>query len=261
MNLNRINRVMENMRTEGLKQILVSAPASVYYLTGAWVEPGERMLALHIRENGDVRLYANRLFALSGTIDTPLTEYDDTEDCIALLADGIDSGTLGVDKIWHSQFTLRLMEARRDTHPVLGSRPVDKARMIKDAEEIELMWQSSQMNLKVCQGTADMLEENCTEKMAQSCYNQLSIEAHSSGPSFTPLICFGKNCAEPHHDSDNTPLKKGDSVILDVGLVLNRYCSDMTRTIFFGGATDDSSGFMISSPPQIEPQSPPVVPA
>lgn len=239
MNANRINRVIENMKAEGLKQILVSAPASVYYLTGTWVEPGERMLALHVKESGEVMLYANRLFALSGNVDVPLTEFDDTEDCVAVLAAGLESGVVGVDKLWPSLFTIRLMEARADIRLTLGSRPVDEARMLKDEEEIRLMRESSQLNVKVCHRTAELLQEGMTENEVQDLYNRIAAEMGASGPSFPPLICFGKGCAEPHHASDSTILKKGDSVILDVGLLWNRYCSDMTHTLFFGGASEE----------------------
>ena len=127
------------MVREGLSQIVVTAPASVYYLTGTWVSPGERMLALLVKDDGTAVLYANRLFALSGTEGLNLVEFDDTDDSVAVLADAVKPGKLGIDKFWPSQFTIRLMEARGDVRPVLGSRPVDEARMRKDAEELERM--------------------------------------------------------------------------------------------------------------------------
>ena len=55
-------------------------------------------------------------------------------------------GTLGIDKSWPSHFTLRLMEAREDVRCVVGSAPVDDARMCKDEEEIALMRESSLKN-------------------------------------------------------------------------------------------------------------------
>ena len=79
MNQSRIDRVAANMAREGLSQILVTAPASVFYLTGTWVSPGERMLALLVKGDGSAVLYANRLFALSESVDFPLVEFDDTE--------------------------------------------------------------------------------------------------------------------------------------------------------------------------------------
>ena len=98
---------------------------------------------------------------------------------------------------------------------------------------------SSRMNVAACARIAAALREGCTEKEIQSLYNQVALELGSPGPSFTPLICFGKNGAEPHHDSDATPLAPGDTVIMDVGLIWKHYCSDMTRTVHFGDATDE----------------------
>ena len=54
MNTKRIEKVIENMRACGLKQIIVSNTASVYYLTGAWCVPFERMLALLVKDTGEM---------------------------------------------------------------------------------------------------------------------------------------------------------------------------------------------------------------
>ena len=239
MNNSRISRVIENMNACGLDQILVTATPSVYYLTGKWVSPGERMLALYLNRHGDVHLYANRLFALGGNTDVPLTEFDDTEDPIAILAGQIQPGRIGIDKVWPSQFTIRLMEARPDVRPAVGSAPVDDARMCKDAQEIALMRASSRMNDQAIQLTMQDIRAGMTEIELQEAYLKNAKKVGGEGASFHPITCFGANCAEPHHDNDETRLKKGDSVILDVGLMHQRYCSDMTRTVFFGEASDE----------------------
>ena len=64
MKKERLARVIAGMEKMGLEQIIVSAPASVFYLTGTWIAPGERMLALHITADGGATLYANRLSRL-----------------------------------------------------------------------------------------------------------------------------------------------------------------------------------------------------
>lgn len=234
-----INRVIENMKTQGLKQIIVSAPASVYYLTGTWVHPGERMLALLVKDSGEMTLYANRLFALKDSVRVPLVEFDDTEDCVAVLAKGVNAGEIGIDKFWPSQFTIRLMNERPDVRPVLGSLPVDEARMIKSESELAKMRESSRLNDLVLEKTIEQIKEGMTEAEVGAIYANEAKKADAEGMSFPALICFGANCAEPHHDTDDTRLKKGDSVILDVGLVYQSYCSDMTRTVFFGEPTEE----------------------
>lgn len=240
MNQSRLARVLAGMEQMGLEQILVSAPESIYYLTGTWIQPGERMLALYLSKDGDAALYANRLFALNEQAGAPLVEFDDTDDSIALLAAALRPGKIGVDKFWPSQFTIRLMDARSDIRPVIGSQCVDNARMCKDAEELRLLRESSRKNDNATAAAIRALRAGMTEEEAAAAYLAAAKSEGASGPSFEPLVCFGAACAEPHHvtGGDNA-LKPGDSVILDVGLAWQSYASDMTRTVFFGEASDE----------------------
>lgn len=239
METERLSRVAERMRKMGIVQTLISAPASLYYLTGKWIYPGERMVALLVNDRGQARLFANRLFALNGAVDVPLTEYDDTQDCVALLAEALQPGKIGIDKDWPSRFTIRLMDARSDLKPVIGSPCVDRTRLYKDARELQWMRESSLKNDASILETIRQLSPGQTELEVADLYLKASAHQGSTGPSFEPLICFGANCAEPHHVSDASVLKEGDAVILDVGLTWQSYCSDMTRTVFLGKATDE----------------------
>lgn len=54
--------------------------------------------------------------------------------------------------------------------------------------------------------------------------------------SFETIVAFGQNAATPHHQTSNTKLKRNNFVLLDFGVRFNHYCSDMTRTVFFGSA-------------------------
>ena len=57
------------------------------------------------------------------------------------------------------------------------------------------------------------------------------------GEAFDTIPCVGKNGAECHHHPDATVLKRGQALLLDLGVRLDRYCSDMTRCVFFGSPT------------------------
>ena len=121
MNQARLARVLRNMERDGLTQIVISSTASVYYLTGYWVEPMERMLALYIRADGTCRLFANALFALEPQEGLELVLHQDSDEPTAALAAALLPGTLGVDKAWPSKFLIALLAARPDVTPVLGS--------------------------------------------------------------------------------------------------------------------------------------------
>ena len=124
MNQQRLARVLRNMERDGLEQIVVTSTASVYYLTGYWVEPMERMLALYLRADGTCALFANTLFALEPQEGLELVLHQDSDEPTAALAAALRPGRLGVDKAWPSKFLIALLNARPDVTPVLGSAPV-----------------------------------------------------------------------------------------------------------------------------------------
>lgn len=67
---------------------------------------------------------------------------------------------------------------------------------------------------------------------------ELFIKKHMGDVSFPTIVAFGKNSAIPHHQTGDQKLKVGDIVLLDFGVKINNYSSDMTRTVFFGKAPD-----------------------
>ena len=240
MNKKRIEKVAQLLQENKLPQLLVSSPYSIFYLTGKWIFPGERMVTLLVNDQGEATLYAARLFALPGTVDMPLVEYDDTDDCVAVLSSGLKSGLVGVEKTWASHFTLRLMDARSDIKPVIGSHMIDMARLCKDEDEVALMKESSHRNDQTIEAAIARLRLGMTEREGADIYLEEAKAHGATGPSFEPLVCYGENCAEPHHSSDDVRrLREGDAIILDVGLSYKNYCSDMTRTVFLGSASDE----------------------
>lgn len=50
----RLKKVLKIMEDRKLPQIIVSDPASIFYLTGKWILPGERMLVLYLNLNGKI---------------------------------------------------------------------------------------------------------------------------------------------------------------------------------------------------------------
>jgi Xaa-Pro aminopeptidase len=59
-----------------------------------------------------------------------------------------------------------------------------------------------------------------------------------SGPAFETIVAFGKRSALPHARPTSKRLRKNELVVLDLGVILGHYCSDITRTVFVGKAPD-----------------------
>jgi Xaa-Pro aminopeptidase len=112
--------------------------------------------------------------------------------------------------------------------------PVNTIRMIKDANEISAMKRSADISFMGFLYIKNRLKEGITEEEVAWLYESFCRSKGASGMAFPPLVAFGNNSAYPHHHSNSSQLKDGDAVLIDVGVVVDGYCSDMTRTLFFG---------------------------
>ena len=234
MKMERIDRVRAALCAQGLTQMIVCDPKSVWYLTGVAVEPYERLLALYLPTDGEPVLFLNKLFNVSNP-PCKTVWHTDTDAPVAQIAAVVNAANpLGIDKEWPAKFLIPLMEAHPGMQVVLSSDCVDDCRACKDAEEQRLMREASRINDEVNEAAKHYVKVGMTEREVAE-FIDAQFRAHGcEGPSFTTIVSFGANAADPHHEPDGTVLKEGDCVLFDMGCVKDRYCSDMTRTWFCG---------------------------
>ena len=236
----RLGRVMANLADAGLSQMLVCDPVSICWLTGFYVQPGERFLGLALRDGRDPALVVNDLFPTPAGLGVETIGYRDTDDPLACVEALFDKGSgLGCDKTLAARFLLPLMERGAARSFRLSSKAVDDARAIKDAEEQELMRRASSTNDAAMAWLVDQVREGVTERQIADGLLAVYRGMGASGHSFPPIVSFGAHAADPHHEPDDTPLAAGDVVLFDVGCVQDGYCSDMTRTFFFKDVTEE----------------------
>lgn len=235
MFMNRRKQVAQRMQAEGVGHLVVSDPASIFYLTGTWFHPGERLIVLHMKADGSLRLVINELFPLTTDIGAEVVWYNDTQDGIEFLAKGIEDGQIiGVDKFWAAHFLLRLMDKKPGFKYVNGSMYIDRVRMQKDAAERDFMRTASRLNDEAMGKMAEKVKQGLSELEMVKALTEIYAKLGTDGFSFDPIIAYGANGADPHHGCDGSVPKAGDSVIIDIGCKKDDYCSDMTRTFFFG---------------------------
>ena len=239
MNGIRTDRIVRKMQERGLVSLLVSDPSTIFYLTGTWMHPGERLLILYLDAGGNHKLFNNALFPLEDDLGLDVVEYDDTQDAVEMIAPFLrDDGVVGIDKNWPARFLLRLQELKGAVRYVNGSDLADTVRMRKDAEEQERMRAASRINdeamVRLLERVSACPEERRAARDLADIYEELGAERFS----FDPIVAYGPNGANPHHSPDASRLEAGDSVILDIGCVKDSYCSDMTRTFFYKEVSD-----------------------
>lgn len=237
----RLELVLRNMKSEGISQIVISDPVSIFYLTGRLIEPGERMLALYISTNGKNKIFINELFTVPEDLGVEKVRFSDTDDAIGLLAKCVDSAKpLGVDKNLPARFLLPLMTAGAGSSFVNASVCVDRVRSCKDEEERQKMREVSRLNDAGMSEFFKSVRPGITERELAAGMYDVYRKLGADGYSFRPLVGFGKNAAVGHHEPDDTQLKEGDCVLLDVGCKKDNYCADMTRTFFYRSVSEKS---------------------
>ena len=240
MKQNRVDRIMAALKEMGLHQMLIVDPMSIYYLTGVYVSPFERFYGLYLREDGHHAFFLNRLFTVPQEVGIEKVWYSDTDPAMEIVAKYLDKDApLGVDKELKARFLLPLMEMKAAAGFVNASLAVDNTRGIKDEEEQDLMRISSDINDKAMAQFKAIVHEGVTEKELADQMLKIYMDLGADGYSFEPLVAFGANAADPHHEPDNTVLKVGDCVLFDVGCIRKGYCSDMTRTFFYEGILEE----------------------
>lgn len=239
MDREKLKRIYNKMEERNLPQMIITDPPAIFYLTGKWIHPGERMLALYISTKGKEKFFVNRLFPIEEDLGVEIQYFDDTEDSVELLSQVVDKESpLGVDKTWPARFLLRLQELKAASSYVNGSVIVDKVRQIKDKDEQEKLIQSSLLNDAVMAELIPYVVKGHTEKELNAIARELYKKHGASDVSFDPITAYGRGAADPHHETDDTKGKRGDCVLLDIGGVLNNYISDMTRTVFLGEVSE-----------------------
>ena len=238
----RIARVLELLEKKHPgSQLLVTDPWSIFYLTGFYAEMFERFSGVLLRTGERPVIFDNALYPIDAYDNADVVVFNDTDDIARVLMEHIDPACpLGVDAQMRSGFLIPLQERGAAASYFLGSYAVAQTRAHKDARERELMRASSRINDAVMAELPALVHEGVTEHEIASQMLALYRKHGAQGFSFPPIVSFGANAANPHHEPDDTVLHAGQVVLFDIGGQHEGYCSDMTRTFFFGEPDEES---------------------
>jgi Xaa-Pro aminopeptidase len=116
---------------------------------------------------------------------------------------------------------------------------VSALRMVKDGGELALMSRAAELGCSLFEAMLPRIESGMTEVALAA---KLEFEARkrgAEGMSFETIIASGARSALPHGRATGAKLPRKGFVTLDFGVILNGYCSDMTRTVHVGGAAGE----------------------
>lgn len=141
----------------------------------------------------------------------------------------------------HSAFRKAIDEAQDGFRPELvpTTNLVDRLRAVKDPEELRLLAKAVEIADEAFERVAPTIEPGMTERQVAWDLEKTMRELGADSLSFDIIVGAGPNGALPHHRADDTIIRRGDPVVIDMGARYQGYCSDLTRTVVVGRPADD----------------------
>lgn len=118
------------------------------------------------------------------------------------------------------------------------SKIVEKIRAIKDENEIALIREAARIADQAFSHILPFLKEGVSEREVALELEFFMKKSGASDLSFSTIVASGAFSALPHAVPTDKKLEKGDFIVMDFGCVYKGYCSDMTRTVVIGKASN-----------------------
>jgi len=111
---------------------------------------------------------------------------------------------------------------------------VERQRICKSPVELAKIRAAVRLNEEVFLEVYQQLKPGLSERQVALRIETLMREKGAERPSFETIVASGPNGALPHAVPGDRLLREGEPIVIDMGLVLDGYCSDMTRTVVLG---------------------------
>lgn len=245
----RLDNIIRWLERESVDAAFFTSPSTVYYLTGFHCHPHERLLGLGIVPGRKPFLICpslERSRAQKAGENCDILDYNDSEDPWIKVKQayqarlGSDTIRLAVEK---SQLPLARAEALQalfsTTTFIDGETAINDNRAIKDADEIAVLERAAALADFGVEAGVSVLREGISEMEVVAHIEAALKKKGVREMAFATMVLFGEKTGDPHGQPGERKLKRGDLVLFDLGVVLDGYCSDITRTLSFQAVDDE----------------------
>jgi Xaa-Pro aminopeptidase len=225
------------LRGSGIDSLLVTHPPNWFYLTGFTGESG----ALVLSEKSATLVSDGRFMmqAKAETVGVRIFQQERTLlESVAEVLKESHARRVGFDPV---QITVAQLQSIRKAcggrlRWVSVAGMVETLRMRKEAEELAQMRRAGILADEIVEFAVSLLKPGVRERDVGAEIEYQMRKRGASGPSFETIVAFGARAALPHARPTGKRLRKNELVVLDLGVILGHYCSDITRTVFVGRA-------------------------
>jgi len=240
----RLGKFAASLELSGYNAYVCVDESNIFYFTGI---PGPATLL--IRSNGSPTLYVAPInYALAERNAPQEVELAQLKMGLApeaILGDVLSQlqGLVGIDMLD--------VETQRKISGLTGGidlrhqpRLVWNMRMVKDQEEVGVIREACSIADRAMRAAADLLVPGIRESEIKA---ELVAEIYrraAQDPAFPPIVASADRSAFPHGpihraEARDRVLRRGDVVVVDLGVKVEGYCSDITRTFYLGRDMDE----------------------
>ena len=225
--LKKLQKLIAQFKVDGC---LIEEPTSLFYLTGLQLSLGKLWITPE-----KACLFVDGRYIQSCKENSPVPAVLVTDKAIQAFIQKEKIKTVAFD----SQATsFDRYQVLKKSLPKITWHPIPKIlkeiRAIKDAKEIAAMKKSAKCLWKGFEHIKSILKVGITEVEVAREFEIFCLRHGAKGLAFDAIIAFGANSAKPHYRAGEVKLKKDMLVLVDIGVDVDDYHSDMTRIIFFG---------------------------
>ena len=236
---NRIERLRQKMEEKGLEAFLVSTPENRRYLSGFSGSAGyllitgnEAILATDFRytEQAGGQAPDYEVMRVSRNWQWLAEQLSK----LGIKKAGFESTNMTVAS--YQQMTETVKELPSDGRPSLMATKgiVEGLRAVKDAEELAKLQGAIDISDKAIEEIGPRIQPGETELEVAWRLERTMRELGADALSFDTIVAAGPNGAMPHHHPTDRRVQAGEPVVIDMGALLDGYCSDITRTVCVG---------------------------
>ena len=241
---NRLARLRSKMVELEVDGFLVSAPENRLYLSGFTGSSGHLLIT-----ESQATLATDFRYVEQAKSESPDYEVLRTRggtpwmpDALAELGIrnlGIEAGYMTVAA--HSALTSALAESENapDVRIEETVNVVEQIRAVKDDDELMILERAVEIADRALASVAPRLKPGVTEARIALELEMEMRNLGADGAAFDIIVGAGPNGALPHHRADDTAVRMGDSVVIDMGASYGGYNSDLTRTFYVGNPDDE----------------------
>ncbi|OCA91378.1 metallopeptidase [Bacillus sp. FJAT-27225] len=245
----RLTKVSNWMKEQEIEVCILTSPDNVFYLSGFFTDPHERLLALAVFQDAEPFLVCPAMEkndARNAGWQNEIIGFTDTDHPWVMIKKSIAArGISSVRKvaIEKEHMNVERFEEIQRLFPEAGAlvsaeEKMRTLRLVKDERELKALREACSLADFAIQVGTHEIREGKTELEVLAAIEFEMKKKGVSEMSFSTMVLTGKNAASPHGNPGHTKIQKGDLVLFDLGVVVDRYCSDITRTVAYGDIND-----------------------